>query len=462
MAKIIENGVHSMSEEEGYITPKEEAVRRHLEWFRDQKLGLMMHWAPASQLGIVESWSACEKAPWSNLEYNDWAQKEINWIEDFDKYREQLKSTNKTFNPVKFAPKRWARLARESGFKYLLFTTKHHDGFCMYDTKYTDYKITAEDCPFHTSENADIVRALYDAFRAEGLGISVYFSKPDWNCPYYWSPDYKNEYSCCANYDPQEEPELWEKFVEYTHNQIRELTSNYGKVDVLWLDGGCVSPAIHHHDIHLEKLIPEIRATTQPDLIVADRTVGGEYENILTPEQTVPNLPIAAPWESCITVGNDFSYHYDCNAHLKSATQIIHTFVDIVAKGGNLALNITPQPDGELPEGMIAILNELGEWLKINGEGIYGTRPVAPYSCRGVKYTKKDGAVYAFVLYNKNYHPLRQVVIETERQVKEIYCLRTGEPLHFKQDRKYVIVDTAELPLYNMKYADCLKLLFED
>ena len=173
MAKIIVNGVHSMGEEKGYISPKEEAVRRHLEWFCDQKLGLMMHWAPASQFGIIESWSACEKAPWSNLEYDDWAQKEINWIEDFDKYREQLKSTNKTFNPVKFAPKRWAKLARESGFKYLLFTTKHHDGFCMYDSKYTDYKITAEDCPFHTSENADIVRAMYDAFRAEGLGISV-------------------------------------------------------------------------------------------------------------------------------------------------------------------------------------------------------------------------------------------------------------------------------------------------
>ncbi len=461
MAEIIESGVHAMSAEEKYIEPKEVAVQEHLEWFQDQKLGFMMHWAPASQWGLVESWSMCETAPWSTQEYDDWAQKEINWTKDLEEYRRQLRATNKTFNPVKFAPKRWAKLAKECGFKYLLFTTKHHDGFCMYDTKYTDYKITAEDCPFHTSENADIVRAMYDAFRAEGMGISVYFSKPDWDSPYYWAPEFEKNYSCCANYDPQEHPEVWEKFVEYTHNQIRELTSEYGKVDVLWLDGGCVSPHIENHDIHLEKLIPEIRNTTQPHLIVADRTVGGEYENILTPEQTSPEQAILVPWESCITVGDNFSYHYNCNAHLKSAKELIHTFVDIVAKGGNLALNVTPQPDGELPENMVALMNEMGEWLKINGEGIYGTRPIAPYNKRGVCYTRKEDAVYAFALYQNNFHPLRQIVLEVEQKVDKIICLRTGEAMPFVQDRTYVIVDTANLPLYNMKYADCFKVTFQ-
>lgn len=459
MAEIIENGIHAMSEEKGYIVPDDEAVKQKLEWFKDQKLGLMMHWAPASQLGIVESWSVCEKAPWDKEKYNDWAQKEINWIKVLDKFRKDLKETNKTFNPIKFSPERWARLAKECGFKYLLFTTKHHDGFCMYDSKYSDYKITSPDCPFHKNENADIVKSLYNAFRNEGLGISVYFSKPDWNCDYYWSPKFKNEYSCNANYDPLKEPELWEKFVEYTHNQIRELTSDYGKVDVLWLDGGCVSPKINNQDIHLEKLIPEIRSTTQKGLIVADRTVGGKYENILTPEQTVPEKPINAPWESCITVGDDFSYHYDCNLHLKSPAQIIHTFLDIVCKGGNLALNITPQPDGELPEGMLNILNEFGLWLKINGEGIFGSRPCYPYSFRDVKFTEKDGAIYAFAVYKKNYHPLRQVVLKTDRKLKEVISLRTKEKLNFKQDGEFVIVDTAELPLYNMKYAEGFKLI---
>lgn len=462
MAEIIEAGVHTMSAEEKYIPPQDTAVLEKLSWFQDQKLGLMMHWAPASQWGLVESWSVCETAPWSAQPYDDWSQKEINWTKDLNAYRKELRDTNKTFNPVKFAPKKWAKLAKDCGFKYLLFTTKHHDGFCMFDTKQTDYKITSPDCPFHKSENADIVKAMYDAFREEGLGISVYFSKPDWNCPYYWAPELPNAYSCCANYDPLERPELWNQFVEYTHNQIRELTTNYGKVDVLWLDGGCVSPHIQNHDIHLEKLIPEIRSTTQPGLIVADRTVGGEYENILTPEQTCPDKPILVPWESCITMGKDFSYHYNCNSHLKSPREIIHMFLDIIAKGGNLALNVTPQPDGELPEGMIAVMNELGDWLKVNGEGVYGTRPVAPYDKRGVKYTQKDGAVYAFALYGANYHPMRQIVLELEHPVKSVTCLRTGENMPFTQDGKYIIVDTASLPLYGMKYADCFKVTFAE
>ena len=158
-------------------------------------------------------------------------------------------------------------------------------------------------------------------------------------------------------------------------------------------------------------------------------------------------------------MGDDFSYHYDCNLHLKSPAQIIHTFLDIVCKGGNLALNITPQPDGELPEGMINILNELGLWLKINGEGIFGSRPCYPYSFRNVKYTEKDGVIYAYAVYKKNYHPLRQVVLKTDRKLKEVISMRTKEKLEFKQDGELVIVDTAELPLYNMKYAEGFKLL---
>ena len=138
MAEIIEAGVHTMSAEEKYIPPQDTAVLEKLSWFQDQKLGLMMHWAPASQWGLVESWSVCETAPWSAQPYDDWSQKEINWTKDLNAYRKELRDTNKTFNPVKFAPKKWAKLAKDCGFKYLLFTTKHHDGVCMFDTKQTD------------------------------------------------------------------------------------------------------------------------------------------------------------------------------------------------------------------------------------------------------------------------------------------------------------------------------------
>jgi len=207
-------------------------------------------------------------------------------------------------------------------------------------------------------------------------------------------------------------------------------------------------------------LVDKIRSTTQPHLIVADRTVGGKYENILTPEQTVPEKPMNVPWESCITIGRDWAYHYDGNEYLKSVTEIIHLFIGVVAKGGNLALNVTPQPDGELPAKVLESLNELGNWLKINGEGIYGTRPIAPYSNGNICYTQKNGNIYAFLLYNKNYHTQRAAELFIDRKVKSITLLRTGENVPFTQKGNIVIADTKNLPLYNLKYADCLKIEF--
>lgn len=462
MAEKVENGVHESTKEEKYVKPTEEKVLEHLEWFKDQKLGLMMHWAPGSQLSVVESWSLASKSPWDSRETeNPWMLKEINWTEDVEEYREQLRNTNKTFNPIKFQPKQWAKMAKDCGFKYLLFTTKHHDGFCMFDTKYSDYKITSPDCPFHTNKNADVVRSLYDAFRAEGLGISTYFSKPDWNSEYFWSPDFPNNNHICANYDTTEHPEIWEKFVEYTHNQLLELTSEYGKVDLLWLDGGWVLPEFNHQDIRLGEVVDKIRATTQPHLIVADRCAGGKYENVITPEQKVPAEPLEAPWESCITLGRAFSFHYNDYEDYKSPREIIHMLISVVAKGGNLALNITPQPDGELPEKALAILNELGGWLKVNGEGIYGTRPIAPYDNGGLSYTCKDGNVYVFAKYNRDFHAPRAIEPKITGKAKEVILLRTGEKVPFTQKGEYVSIDTKNIPYFDMKYADCFKIVIE-
>lgn len=459
MAKVVD-GVHDYSPEEKYIWPEEKEVLEHLEWFKDQKLGFMLHWAPGSQFSVTESWTMASKSPWSEETAAPSMTSEINWIDDIEEYRESLVNTNKTFNPVKFNPEQWAKMAKECGFRYLLATTKHHDGFCMYDSKYSDYKITAEDCPFHTNKNADVIAALYKAFREQGMGISTYFSKPDWACPYFWVPELPNDRNINANYDPLERPDLWEKFVEFTHNQMLELTSNYGKIDVLWLDGGWVSPEYNHQDIRLGEVVDKIRATTQPHLIVADRTVGGKYENILTPEQTVPDKPMNVPWEACIAITGNFAFRYDGDQYLKSAQDIVHLLIGIVAKGGNLALNITPQPDGEIPAKTLETLNELGNWLKLNGEGIYETRPVYPYAHKNICYTKKQNNVYAFIKYSRSYHTVRCVELEVEGKVKDMVLLRTGEKVSFVQNGRKVLVDTKNFPLYNLKYADCLKLIF--
>ena len=241
--KIVANGIHNYTPPEEYQPPRSPQVQEHLDWFMGLKLGFMMHWAPGCQLGTYESW------PLSDGD-TAWSQEDFTWA-DPEVCKQQYWEANKTFNPVKFDAASWAQLAKDCGFKYLLFTTKHHDGFCMFDTNTTDYKITAPDCPFHTHADADVVGALYREFRKQGMAISTYFSKPDWHSPYYWAPQFGTAPTRNVNYDISEHPDLWEKYVEFTHQQIRELCTNYGKIDVLWLDGGWVRPDNLDQDIRL-------------------------------------------------------------------------------------------------------------------------------------------------------------------------------------------------------------------
>lgn len=186
---------------DNYVWPEDPEVRRKLAWFQDQKLGFMVHWGPYSQLGVVESWTLSDGDA-------DWARNGLDWAQGGEQIRERYFALNKTFNPLRFHPDEWALFAKDAGFKYLVFTTKHHDGFCMYDTRESDYRITAEDCPFHTHEYADIARHLFDAFRKEGLGIIPYFSKPDWHCPWYWAKGQERPVAFNRNptYDPDEYP----------------------------------------------------------------------------------------------------------------------------------------------------------------------------------------------------------------------------------------------------------------
>ena len=155
--KIVQ-GVHNYSAAEGYVRPTDPRVLEKLEWFQDQKLALMMHWGPYSQLGVVESWALSDADA-------GWSRTGIDWEADGRSFKEQYFGLNKTFNPIRFDPEKWAKTAAEAGIRYLVFTTKHHDGFCMWDSKYSDYKITGEDCPFHTHRYADICGHLFEAFR---------------------------------------------------------------------------------------------------------------------------------------------------------------------------------------------------------------------------------------------------------------------------------------------------------
>ncbi|OMF24961.1 alpha-L-fucosidase [Paenibacillus sp. FSL H8-0548] len=430
--EVVEQGVHNYSGEEQWVKPEDPLLLERLEWFKDQKLGLMMHWGPYSQLGIVESWALSDTD-------EEWSRNEIDWDVDAEELKRQYFGLNKTFNPLRFQPELWADLAAENGFKYLNFTTKHHDGFCMWDTHTTDYRITGPDCPFHTHKYADICKQLFDAFRARGLAISAYFSKADWHTPYYWAPGMErgNVTSRGPSYDPKEYPHLWEQFVQFTHKQIMELMTRYGRIDMLWLDAGWVND-YRDQNIRLGEVVDKAREY-QPWLLSADRTVGGPYENLITPEQTLPDRPLNVPWESCITMGYAFSYRYE--DQYKSVRQLIHLLIEIVAKGGNLALNVAPQPDGRLSPTAISRIKGMGAWLKVYGEGIYGTRSCEPYSAHNCQFTRKDDIVYAFYLYKDEQESVQEELhIPIPQAFSQIDLVGGQDNLQYRRTDNGIIV----------------------
>lgn len=442
--KIVQ-GVHSYSAAEGYVRPTDPRVLEKLEWFQDQKLALMMHWGPYSQLGVVESWALSDADA-------GWSRTGIDWEADGRSFKEQYFGLNKTFNPIRFEPEKWAETAAEAGIRYLVFTTKHHDGFCMWDSKYSDYKITGEDCPFHTHRYADICGHLFEAFRKKGMGIAAYFSKADWHTDSYWAKGFpRGEYMWRGpSYVPAEHPEEWERFVAFTQNQIRELAANYGKLDIMWFDAGWVCPQAGQ-DIRLGEVIEEIRRW-QPGMLCADRTVGGPYENYITPEQCVPEEPLGVPWESCITLGTSFSFAYEDT--YKTPREVICLLVDIVAKGGNLAINVGPQPDGRLPKGAVTSLKGMGEWLKVYGEAIYGTRVCEPYKKGNIAFTRKkdEDILYALELFPDEKTVVPEVVLLpfTEDVIESIVKVTmpdSGEGIPFTRQKSGILVKPPRRPL---------------
>ncbi len=420
------SALYLRAQEEIYIPESDHLVLKKLDAWQDLKFGLLMHWGPYSQRGIVESWSICP-------EDEGWCRRSL---EDYYDYLKKYENLKKTFNPVKFDPAVWARAARVAGMRYVVFTTKHHDGFCMFDTRYTDYKITDPECPFSSNPKANVTKEIFEAFRKEGFWVGAYFSKPDWHSPYYWWPNFPPR-DRNVNYDPEAYPERWEKFVEFTHNQILELMTDYGRMDILWLDGGWVAKQpreailkyyerrlkesksgylksqVINQDIRMDELVAKCREK-QPGLIVVDRAVPGKNQNYLTPENVVPEKALPYPWESCIISGGGWSYTPD--AKYMSGRQAIHLLVDIVAKGGNLLLNIAPGPDGTWQPGAFALLKEYSAWMKVNSQAIYGTRPLPPYKEGPICFTRgRDGAVYLIYLEEEGQSLPDTVKIESFR-----------------------------------------------
>lgn len=368
------------------LPEQDPSILQRIEEWKDLKFGFMMHWGMYAQWEVVESWSICNES----------------WIdrkgEDYEGYKQRYRALNKTFNPKNFHPEVWAKTAQEAGMKYVVFTTKHHDGFCMFDSKETDYTTMGKECP----AQRDFTKEVVEAFRNAGFWTGLYFSKPDWHNDDYWAHEWATP-DRNVNYDIASHPERWERFKQFTYNQIHELTHNYGDIDILWLDGGWVRPEWsigeetepwlgcyrRVQDIDMPKIAAMAREANK-DLIIVDRSVGGRYENYRTPEQQVPDTLLDYPWETCMSMGDSWSYV--STDRYKSTKRLIHTLIDVVAKGGNYLLNVGPDADGDLSPEAVERMREIGAWLKKNGQAIYGTRPLYPYAEGNKRYTQsKDG-----------------------------------------------------------------------
>jgi len=450
-----------------YVPPTDTLVQKKIEQWQDLKFGLFMHWGTYSEWGVVESWSICP-------EDEGWTQRRGPYSQNYFEYKKAYENLQTTFNPQHFNPEKWVEAAKDAGMKYVVFTTKHHDGFCMFDTKETDYKITSPKTPFSSNPRSNVAKEVFDAFRKENFLIGAYFSKPDWHTENYWWPYFPPK-DRNVNYDPKKYPEKWNAFKQFTFNQIKELMSGYGKMDILWLDGGWVRPLstvdrnvewqkgiVTDQDIDM-KNIAAMGRSLQPGLIVVDRSVGGEFENYQTPEQEVPAKPLSYPWETCMTMGNSWSFVP--NDHYKSAQQLVQLLVKVVSRGGNFLLNIGPSADGDWDTAAYARLKDVGAWMKINGEGIYYSKPIVPYSSDNIFFTQsKDGKnMYAFYLSDKE-----DVVLPSQIKINnlsinkksKIQVLGFTEKLKWAQEGENLIINIpTKMQNKNVaKYALVLKI----
>ncbi len=377
---LAQDNFHPQSPADQYQWPAEPNVLDKLHHWQDLKFGILLHWGIYSVPGIVESWSICVE---------DWITRDT--TQTYQQYRDWYFGLADQFNPTQFDPTQWASVARQAGMKYMIFTTKHHDGFCMFDSEYSDYGIAHG--PFKDNPKKDVAKYVFNAFRSKGFMTGAYFSKPDWHHKGFWNPYYATP-DRHPNYDIKKHPDWWQSYVEYTKNQLKELTGGrYGKLDILWLDGGWITG----DEVGINEILPDARKVS-PGLICVDRTIKGPNENYQTPEQSIPKTQINHPWESCITLTDSWGWVPDGN--FKSSRKVVGILAEIVAKGGCLVLGVGPTPEGLIEDKAIKILDEIGEWLNRCGEAIYSTRIAEHYNEGNLWFSKsKDGktvyAVYA-------------------------------------------------------------------
>jgi len=357
---------------------------RRIRWWREAKFGMFVHWGVYSLLAR-DAWAlGDEDIP----------------VSEYERHARQ-------FQPQPNAARAWARLARESGMKYMVLTTKHHEGFCLFDSKLTDY------CAPRQGPGRDLVQEYVDAARAEGLRVGFYYSLMDWH-----HPDWLHA---------KDEAAARQRFVDYTHGQIRELLTNYGKIDILWYDMAVPLDAEGWQSEKMNRMVLEL----QPDIIVNNRNrLAGDFS---TPEETTQAAK--GDWESCMTMNDSWGYCAG-DQTWKSPQRIVRDLVECARDGGNYLLNIGPKADGSVPEPSVHLLNAVGRWLQKNGRAIYGTQKCRFPHGNIEAYTRKENTLYTHV----HFWPGSTVTVGgVTTKVKSARLLATGREVAFTHKGRQLI-----------------------
>ena len=324
------------------------------QWWGDARFGLFIHWGSISLKGTEIGWSrGGDRRGYGSK--GDQVPAEV-----YD-------NLYKEFNPTKFNADEWVAIAKAAGMKYLVFTSRHHDGFSMFDTKANDYKITNPDSPFRR----DVVKELAAACHQAGLRFGLYYSQPNWQHPDAFTPDRHDRY------------------LAYLKTQVRELLTGYGQLDIIWFDGLGKS-AKEYDGVAMNQMIREL----QPGILINNRN--GLPEDFDTPEQTIGKFQINRPWESCITICNQWAWKPDDT--MKSLKQCLDTLIRCAGGDGNLLFNVGPMPDGRIEPRQVERLKEMGAWLERNGESIYGTRGGPWKPTQSHASTRKGNTIFLHLL----------------------------------------------------------------
>ena len=343
-----------------------EAYERRMAWYTQARFGMFIHWGLYAIPARGEWVRSEERIP----------------NELYDPYLQE-------FNPTHCDIRAWMKAARDAGMQYVVLTAKHHDGFCLYDSAYTDFKST------NTPAGRDFVREYTEAAREFGLRVGLYFSIIDWRHPDF--PHYGDrqhpmrDNPACGN-----EGRNFDRYLDFFHAQVREICTNYGKLDLLWFDFAYDN--LRGEAWRATELIEMVRSL-QPDVIIDNRLeVSGEgfgslaecrptpyHGDFVTPEKIVPpnglrdveGRPLV--WESCVTMNNHWGY-CSTDRFFKPAPMLIKKLVECVSKGGNMILNVGPDAQGRIPDESLAILGEIGRWMDRNGQSVYGCGPAGPVS----------------------------------------------------------------------------------